>query len=407
MPSGNGGTETHESKKMNRKQATDSAFRDVLLREWERMTSRRLYFGVCVVLPLFVLFFMSTIFGTGTIERVPVAVVDLDHTATSRQVARNITAVPTVKVTQLSDNEYEARRAMQAKEIYGYVVLPPKFEEYATSGRGATVSYYYQLTFLSVGNELLAGLTEALTPVALSPVALQAVAAGGLTEERAETFLLPIQGSDHPVYNPSLDYTIYLGHPFFYVLFQILILLTTMYTVGGELKFHTADHWLLTARGNMVTALLAKLLPYTVIYTLIAILANFVLFRIVHIPFCGSYLMMNLVTFLFIVATQSLGGVPVLPVARSLPGHERRLYGGVAGSYVVGSHLSGNKYVYSGVPSLFPFSGTALYDDHADHALFSGRVWLLLAFHSGIVPVSPDHPVAAPPPEGSHNQTRV
>ncbi len=321
---------------MNRRETTPSAFRDVLLREWERMTSRRLYFGVCVVLPLFVLFFMATIFHKGTIEQVPVAVVDLDHTATSRQVARNIAAVPTVKVTRVSDNEYEARRAMQAKEIYGYVVLPPKFEEDATSGRGATVSYYYQLTFLSVGNEILAGLTEALTPVALSPVALQAVAAGGLTEEQAETFLLPIQGSDHPVYNPSLDYTIYLGHPFFYVLFQILILLTTMYTVGGGLKFHTADHWLLTARGNMATALLAKLLPYTVIYTIIAVLANFVLFGIVHIPFYGSYLMMNAVTFLFIVATQSLGVflfclLPILSLTMSV--------GSMVGS--LGATLSG------------------------------------------------------------------
>ena len=35
------------------------------------MTSRRLYFGVCIVLPLFTLFFMATIFAflfVGTID---------------------------------------------------------------------------------------------------------------------------------------------------------------------------------------------------------------------------------------------------------------------------------------------------------------------------------------------------
>ncbi len=308
---------------MKKNEATDHAFGTVLTREWHRMTTRRLYFGVCVILPLFVLLFMSTIFNEGTIEHVPIAIVDLDHTATSRQVARNVSAVPTLQVTQMLDNEWEARRAVQAREIYGYVVLPLKFEEDATAGRGATVCYYYQLTFLSVGNELLAGLTEALTPVALSPVALQAVEAGGLTEQRAETFLLPVQGSDHPVYNPSLDYTIYLGHPFYYVLFQILILLTTMYAVGGELKFHTAGNWLLSARGNMLTALLAKLLPYTLIYTVVAVFANYVLFGVVGIPFNGSYLMMNLMTFLFIVATQSLAVlllclIPFLSITMSI-----------------------------------------------------------------------------------------
>ena len=38
---------------------------NVLCRELRRMTSRRLYFGGCLVLPLFCLFFMATIFGSG------------------------------------------------------------------------------------------------------------------------------------------------------------------------------------------------------------------------------------------------------------------------------------------------------------------------------------------------------
>ena len=41
------------------------ALRMVIRREWHRMTSRRLYLGVCVVLPLLCLFFMATIFGNG------------------------------------------------------------------------------------------------------------------------------------------------------------------------------------------------------------------------------------------------------------------------------------------------------------------------------------------------------
>ena len=64
------------------------------------MTSRRLYFGVCIVLPLFTLFFMATIFGNGQMENIPIGIVDQDNTATSRAIARNISAVPTFKVTK-------------------------------------------------------------------------------------------------------------------------------------------------------------------------------------------------------------------------------------------------------------------------------------------------------------------
>ena len=110
----------------------------------------------------------------------------------------------------------------------------------------------------------------------------------------------------HPLYNPDLDYSVYLSQPFFYVLFQILILLMTVYAIGSEIKFNTAQEWLTTARGNILTAVIGKLLPYTFIFSVIGILANYILYGVVHIPFHGSLLMMNFMTLIFIIATQAL-----------------------------------------------------------------------------------------------------
>ena len=90
------------------------------------------------------------------------------------------------------------------------------------------------------------------------------------------------------------------------MLFQVLILLVTVYSVGSEIKFRTGDNWLETAGGNMVTAIAGKLLPYTVIFSLIALLGNYVMFGMLHIPFHGSWLLMNAMTVLFVIATQAL-----------------------------------------------------------------------------------------------------
>lgn len=98
-----------------------------------------------------------------------------------------------------------------------------------------------------------------------------------------------------------------MSQPFFFVLFQILILLTTVYAIGIETSFVSVTDWLVAAKGNMVTAILGKLLPYTIIYILIGWLANYVMFGILHIPFQGSWWLMNIMTMLFIIATQSLG----------------------------------------------------------------------------------------------------
>ncbi len=285
---------------------TYSPFRSVLLREWRRMTSRRLYLGVCIILPLFTLFFMATIFGNGQMENIPIGIVDQDNTASSRAIARNISAVPTFKVTRHFVNEEAARKVVQKKEIYGYLSIPPKFEQDAISGKNATLSYYYHYALLSVGGELMAAFETSLAPVSLSPIVMQAVALG-VEQDKITTFLLPVQASNHPIYNPSLDYSVYLSQPFFFVLFQVLILLITVYAVGIEIKFRTADEWLFVAKGNMVTAVLGKLLPYTIIFILIGCLANYVMFGILHIPFQGSWLLMNMLTALFVVATQALG----------------------------------------------------------------------------------------------------
>lgn len=269
------------------------------------MTSRRLYLGVCVILPLFTLFFMATIFGNGQMENIPIGIVDEDNTATSRAIVRNISAVPTFKVTRHYVNEAAAREAVQKKEIYGYLSIPPKFEQDAVSGKDATLSYYYHYALLSVGGELMAAFESSLAPVSLSPIVMKAVSLG-VARQQITTFLLPVQASSHPIYNPSLDYSIYLSQPFFFVLFQVLILLTTVYVVGIEIKFRTADGWLAAADGNIFTAIAGKLLPYTIIYILIGWLANYVMFGILHIPFHGSWWLMNISTAVFIIASQSL-----------------------------------------------------------------------------------------------------
>ena len=76
-----------------------SPFVNVFCRELRRMVSRRIYFVACVVLPLFSIFFMATIFGNGQMENLPVGIVDMDASATSRKISRMVEAVPTFRVT--------------------------------------------------------------------------------------------------------------------------------------------------------------------------------------------------------------------------------------------------------------------------------------------------------------------
>lgn len=67
---------------------------------------------------------MATIFGNGQMENIPIGIVDQDNTATSRTIVRNISAVPTFKVTKHFVNEAAARESVQRKrfmDIFPYL----------------------------------------------------------------------------------------------------------------------------------------------------------------------------------------------------------------------------------------------------------------------------------------------
>ena len=269
---------------------------NVFRRELRRMNSRRIYWVACLVLPLFSLIFMATIFGDGEMKDLPIGVVDEDNTSASRHIVRMVDATPELRVSQHLANESEARKAMQKKEIYGYLLIPSKI---------TSLCYYYHNAMLSVGGELRSTFETLLQEVSVTPIITEAIGLGE-NESTLTSFLIPVSETEYPTYNDTRNYAVYLSQPFFFVFLQILLLLVTTYALGSESKFGTSDEWLESAKGNMGIAVMGKLLPYTLIFIILSILGNVVFFKWMQIPLPCSLWTINGVTILFIFATQAL-----------------------------------------------------------------------------------------------------
>ena len=268
----------------------------VFRRELRRMNSRRIYWVACLVLPLFSLVFMATIFGNGQMKNLPVGVVDAVNTSASRHIVRMVDATPELRIAKHYANETEAREAMKKKEIYGYLLIPSKMN---------SLCYYYHNAMLSVGGELHSTFETLLQEVSVTPIVTEAIGLGeGMST--ISSFLMPVSEIENTIYNDTRNYTIYLSQPFFFVFLQILMLLVTTYALGSESKFGTSDEWLQSAQGNIGIAVMGKLLPYTLIFIMISIFANVVFFKWMQIPLPCSLWTINGVTILFICATQAL-----------------------------------------------------------------------------------------------------
>ena len=273
-----------------------TAFLNTIKRELRRIIHRPIYWVASIVLPLFSLVFMATIFGTGQMTDLPVGVVDAENTSASRHIIRMVDATPELQVIRHYSNETEAREAMQRKEIYGYLYIPAKL---------TALCYYYHNAMLSVGGELHSTFETLLQQVSVTPIGKEA---SGLGENEATltSFLMPIAEKELPTFNDTRNYAVYLSQPFFFVFLQILLLLVTTYALGSESKFGTSDEWLHTAQGNIGVAVLGKLLPYTGIFIVISMLGNAVFFRWMQSPISTSLWTIQGTTILFILATQAL-----------------------------------------------------------------------------------------------------
>ena len=254
-----------------------SAFRKVLWREVGIISRRPLLWIATIGVPLFSAYFMATIFGSGAIREIPIGVVDDNFTAISRDIVRTIDSSPMLNVTHHFTSSSEALAAIRDREIYGYVVLPHNLTRNMVCGTRATIPYYYHYAFMSIGAQVEATLRTLLTMASVDPI-IVAANEMGVSDRQIMTFLEPLNSDIHPLGNASLNYSTYLSEPFFFIMFQIIILITTVYALGSE-KTHGKE-WLATANSNIFTAIAGKLLPYIIVFSASGIAALYIMYGI-------------------------------------------------------------------------------------------------------------------------------
>ena len=281
-----------------------SGFFAVVKRECHLLTSRPLYLFTTLILPLFALFFMKTIFGNGMIEDIPVGVVDEDNSDMSRHIVRLCSASPEIRLKENYSNVAEARDALLSKRIYGYLIIPNDFQSDVEANRNTSLILCYHYAFLSVGSEVMQGFLNALRIIAVLPLQ-QTTEFLGISDKTLETIASPIDIAAHPLYNPTLNYSSYLSYPYYWVLFQILILLNIAYSFGNDFKDNRKiKECFILSNGKFLNVILGKLFPFVLIFSSVAIFANMI--EMDEIVSSITIVSLIIISILFVMATCSV-----------------------------------------------------------------------------------------------------
>lgn len=283
-----------------------TGLRAVFVRECRRIASSKICIWGIFVAPLLSMAVLLWMMSSGLPARIPIAVVDLDNTSTTRSLVRQLDAFEKTDIKYKSLSFKEAEHLMECGEIYAVLTIPENFTKDAISGNRPRLIYYTNNAFLVSGSLLFQDL-KTISVLASAAVGLQTAQAKGFTTEQIMPVLQPITVESHPLGNPWLNYSVYLNNVLIPGILQLLIFMFTVSCLGSEIKSGNGRKLLALGNNSIAKVMLGKLLPYTLIFSVLALLSMSLLYYYNGFPLHSGFLPMFMNYLFLIIAAQGFG----------------------------------------------------------------------------------------------------
>ena len=314
-------------------------------------------FIFAIVLPFVSILFFNTLLSEGVARDLPVAVVDLDHSATSRNVIAQLDAAPEIKVGYYPINQKKGEELIRIGKVYGVITVPHNFEVDLKSGKQVNIINQYNSNLLLAGGLEYKAFRKVIGTISAG-VNIEKQRKQGVSMQQALVNYQPIVAKNHVLSNPYTNYSYYLNTGFLAMFFQLFVILTTIYCFGADLKYSKGNKLLSITKGNLLAIVLGKVLPYTVWFLLVGIITLFSMYVWQDFPFFGNKIIVLVGLILLILANQSFA---LFFIAVSNSFREALTFG--SGFAAVSLSFSGITFPVFGMPKvlqwlsqIFPFT---------------------------------------------------
>lgn len=282
------------------------AFLDTWRRELQALARRPRYVVLLTLGLVFSYVFFLTLMREGQPAKLPIAIVDCDGSYLSRRLCHEIEATPGVHIVAVYDNHAQARIAMQRQEIFAFYEIPEDIYADVLAFKAPRVSLYASNAYLMPGSFSYKSLAT-IGKLAAAAVQREVLRKKGYPEKQIMGIIQPVELDTHTISNAETSYMPYVLTTVLPGILGVMVLLFTIYKISDERKRRTMSQWMCAAQGNVMAALLGKLAPYTLWFTLLGLLGNIVLFGYSHFTLLGSSWAMAMMVILLVLAQQAMG----------------------------------------------------------------------------------------------------
>lgn len=333
------------------------SFSHIIKREFRMLFYNKAIFIFAVVLPFVSIIFFSTLLSSPVARNLPIAVVDFDNSALSRNLISQLDATPELKVAFKPTNQMDGEDLIKQIKVYGLVTIPKNFGNDLKQGKQTKVINQYNSNLLlpsGLENKAFRKVVGTLSAGA----SIQKQMARGINTNQAKENYQPVTSDNHTLSNPYTNYSYYLNSGFLTLFLQIFIILTTIYCFGSDLKYNKGEKLYSIGKGNLSVIVLAKTLPYTLWFFFVGMILYFSMFVVQDFPLAGNKIFLLIGLFLLIISSQAYA---LFFIAMSKSFREALTFG--SGFAAVSLSFSGITFPIFGMPTIlqwisqiFPFT---------------------------------------------------
>ena len=211
----------------------------------------------------------SIAYKNNVVRDIPVTIVDLDNTSTSRQMIRMLGATKELSVAQEVGSMQEAEQLFWDGNSKGVVMIPSGFEKEILNGNQTSVSVYCDATYFLIYKETLSGTIQA-TGTLSAGVEIKRLMASGTAEEQAMMLRDPMPSKFYSLYNPAGSYGSSIMPGMILIILQQTLLIG-IGMIGGAGKERRNKQLVtpgLRVRQGMFSVIFGKGLAYFMLYVI-------------------------------------------------------------------------------------------------------------------------------------------
>ena len=228
--------------------------------------------GVILVLIIALLLY-STVYSLAyknqVLRDIPIAVVDMDNSTSSRELARTMDATPNIEVAYKPTSMDEAESLFYARKVNGIVYIPDTYESNLLKGVQATVGLYADASYFLMYKQFFYDAVASINTIN-QHVKLERYLAKDIPQPIAKAVAEPLVFRVKNLFNPYLGYGTFIMPAIIIVIIQQTLLIG-LGMIGGTWREFGLYHKLIPSgetRLSVIPIVLAKAVAYLTIYTL-------------------------------------------------------------------------------------------------------------------------------------------